>query len=73
MGSEALTESGSRVYKIEYTGMLNPVSSLATSSMVRRSTQSVTVSYPRMSSEVQRILRMGGKITTITDMTPSQN
>lgn len=67
-GSQTLSDSGSRIFKIEYTGLLNPVESLATSEKVRRSTQSSLVSYDRMSSEVQRILRMGGKITGITPM-----
>lgn len=66
--SQTLSNSGSRIFKIEYTGLLNPVESLATSDKVRRSTQSSVVSYDRMSSEMQRILRMGGKVTSVTPM-----
>lgn len=65
-GAEALTDAGSRVFRIEFSGMVNPLESLATSKMVRRSVQSVTVPYSRMSAEVQRILKMGGAITTIS-------
>jgi len=65
-GFEGLSQANSRIFKIEYTGLLNPPQALATSEMVRHSTQSTTVPYNRMSTEVQRILRMGGKITTIT-------
>ena len=65
-GAEALTDAGSRVFRIEYGGMVNPLESLATSTMVRRSVQSVTVPYSRMSAEVQRILKMGGAITSIS-------
>ncbi|MCF2971212.1 phycobilisome linker polypeptide [Synechococcus sp. Nb3U1] len=62
---ETLTEAGSRVYKIEYTGLLNPLEALATSDKVRRSTVSATVPYARLSAEMQRILRMGGKIVGV--------
>ncbi|MFQ3613362.1 MAG: phycobilisome linker polypeptide [Cyanobacteriota bacterium] len=62
---ETLTEAGSRVYKIEYTGLLNPLDALATSDKVRRSTVSATVPYARLSAEMQRILRMGGKIVQV--------
>ncbi len=65
-GVETLTESGSRVFKIEYTGLLNPLDSLPTSDKVRRSTQTSVVPYSRMSTEVRRILGMGGKITAVT-------
>lgn len=65
---ETLTEAGSRVYKIEYTGLLNPLEALATSEKVRRSTATATVPYPRLSSEMQRILRMGGKIVRVTPL-----
>ncbi len=67
-GAEALTDAGSRVFRIEFSGVVNPVESLATSKMVRRSVQSVTVPYSRMSAEVQRILKMGGAITTISPL-----
>lgn len=70
-GSQTLSNSGSRMFKIDYTGLLNPAESLATSDKVRRSTQSSVVSYDRMSSEMQRILRMGGKITGVTPMEPT--
>ncbi|MFS8779778.1 phycobilisome linker polypeptide [Synechococcus sp. R55.6] len=63
---EALTEAGSRVYRVEYTGLLNPPDALATSAKVRRSTLSATVPYSRLSAEMQRILRMGGKIVQVT-------
>lgn len=62
---ETLTEAGSRVYKIEYTGLLNPLDALATSEKVRRSTVSTTVPYARLSAEMRRILRMGGKIVQV--------
>ncbi|MEN9206247.1 MAG: phycobilisome linker polypeptide [Thermostichales cyanobacterium SZTDM-1c_bins_54] len=68
VGGAGLTESGSRVFKIEFTGVVNPVSSLATSDKVRHSVQSVTVPYSSMSKEVQRILRMGGKIVQVTQV-----
>ncbi|MGQ9836501.1 MAG: phycobilisome linker polypeptide [Cyanobacteriota bacterium] len=64
-GPETLTEAGSRVYKIEYTGLLNPLDALATSDKVRRSNASTTVPYARLSAEIQRILRMGGKIVQV--------
>ncbi|MEN9203470.1 MAG: phycobilisome linker polypeptide [Thermostichus sp. DG_1_6_bins_120] len=64
-GPEALTEAGSRVYKIEYTGLRNPPEALATSDKVRRSTVSTTVPYGRLSAEMQRILRMGGKVVRV--------
>lgn len=67
-GSQTLSNSGSRIFKIEYTGLLNPVDSLASSDKVRRSTQAAVVSYDRMSSEMKRILRMGGKITGVTPL-----
>ncbi len=65
-GPETLTEAGSRVYRVEYTGLLNPPDALATSAKVRRSTLSTTVPYSRLSAEMQRILRMGGKIVQVT-------
>ncbi len=75
---ETLTEAGSRVYKVEYTGLLNPLDALATSGKVRRSTMSTTVPYARLSAEMQRILRMGGKIVQVaalsgTSATPAQS
>ncbi|MFS8740625.1 phycobilisome linker polypeptide [Synechococcus sp. O70.2] len=68
---EALTEAGSRVYKIEYTGLLNPPDALTTSAKVRRSTATLTVPYSRLSAEMQRILRMGGKVLRVTPLTGS--
>ncbi|ABC98442.1 phycocyanin-associated, rod [Thermostichus sp. MS-CIW-21] len=74
-GPETLTEAGSRVYKVEYTGLLNPPDALATSAKVRRSTMSITVPYSRLSTEMQRILRMGGKIVQVTALSaaPAQS
>jgi hypothetical protein len=68
VGGAGLTESGSRVFRIEFTGVVNPVSSLATSDKVRHSVQSLTVPYSSMSQTVQRILKMGGKIVQVTQV-----
>ncbi|NJK63260.1 MAG: photosystem I reaction center subunit XII [Synechococcaceae cyanobacterium SM2_3_1] len=65
-GAEALSQVGSRLVKIEYTGLLNPLSALETSAIVRRSTQAIVVPVSRMSVEMQRIVKMGGKVIGVT-------
>ncbi|MFS8884733.1 phycobilisome linker polypeptide [Synechococcus sp. H70.2] len=68
---EALTEAGSRVYRIEYTGLLNPPEALSTSEKVRRSTATLTVPYSRLSAEMRRILRMGGRVLRVIPLSGS--
>ncbi len=71
MYGPATPGADTRVFKIDYSGMLNPVSSLSTSEKIRRSSCSTVVPYNRMSSEVQRILGLGGRITKISSLTLS--
>lgn len=62
----ANTEFGSRRYAIEVTGFGQGSFSGVTVSAVRRSgTTIIPVPYSRMSSEIQRISRLGGKIESI--------
>ncbi|GAB4211963.1 MAG: hypothetical protein OHK0012_05440 [Synechococcales cyanobacterium] len=67
-GQTAVDDSGSRVFKIDYKGVVNPLSSLATSDKVRHSVQSVTVPYDSLSMEMQRILKSGGTVVQVTQV-----
>ena len=50
-----------RVFRIEYTGVLGYPK-------VRRSSQSVVVPYSKLSNQMQKILRQGGKIASVTQL-----
>lgn len=67
-GTTTITQSGDRMLQLEVTGLLNPVGSLATSDKVQQSTQTIKVAYSRLLEEMQRVQRMGGKITNVTTL-----
>ena len=52
------TTSGSRFYKVTL--------SMPGSAKVRRTDQTRTVSFDRLSSEMQRIAKSGGKVVSVT-------
>lgn len=54
----ALVGEGSRVYRVEITGV--------TGGRVRRSTQTLLVPYEQLSTRMQQIQRQGGRIASIT-------
>ena len=66
LGSEGLMEGASRVYRMEVEGLRQNSRTSGQQFAIRRSgTVMLTVPYGRMSSEVQRITRLGGKIVNI--------
>ncbi len=67
-GSVALSQLGSRIFKIEYKGVINPADKMSSSEIVRESSQSSVVPLNRMNEEMQRICRMGGQIVSVTPL-----
>lgn len=66
LGAEGLMEGASRVYRMEVEGLRQNSRTTGQQFAIRRSgTVTLTVPYGRMSSEVQRIARLGGKIVNI--------
>jgi sulfite reductase alpha subunit-like flavoprotein len=66
VGSAANTPSGSRMFRYEVVGLRQNAETDKTSYPIRQSgSVFITVPYNRMNEEMQRILRMGGKIVKI--------
>lgn len=66
IGSAANTPSGSRMFRYEVVGLRQNEETDKTNYPIRQSgSVFITVPYNRMNEEMQRILRMGGKIVKI--------
>lgn len=66
VGSAANTPSGSRMFRYEVVGLRQNTDNDRNNYDIRRSgSVFITVPYNRMNEEMQRILRMGGKIVNI--------
>jgi sulfite reductase alpha subunit-like flavoprotein len=66
VGSAANTPSGSRMFRYEVVGLRQSVENDKNNYPIRNSgSVYITVPYNRMNEEMQRILRMGGKIVKI--------
>ncbi|MCY7275279.1 MAG: phycobilisome linker polypeptide [Phormidesmis sp. CAN_BIN44] len=69
VGSAANTPSGSRMFRYEVVGLRQNDQTDQMNYPIRNSgSVFITVPYSRMNDEMQRILRMGGKIVNITPM-----
>lgn len=66
VGSSAISSSGARMFRYEVVGLRQNNETDKNSYSIRQSGSTfVTVPYNRMNEEMQRILRMGGKIVNI--------
>jgi predicted dinucleotide-binding enzyme len=66
LGTATLENSGSRIYRMEVSGLRQNAATSSQQYAIRRSgTVVLTVPYSRMSDEMQRINRLGGKIVKI--------
>lgn len=66
VGSAANSPSGSRMFRYEVVGLRQSQENDKNNYAIRRSgSVFITVPYNRMNEEMQRILRMGGKIVNI--------
>lgn len=66
LGTATLENSGSRIYRVEVSGLRQNAATNTQQYAIRRSgTVVLTVPYSRMSDEMQRINRLGGKIVKI--------
>ncbi|TVQ55362.1 MAG: phycobilisome linker polypeptide [Spirulina sp. DLM2.Bin59] len=66
LGADGLMEGASRMYRMEVEGLRQNSRTTSQQFAIRRSgTVMLTVPYSRMSSEFQRITRLGGKIVSI--------
>ncbi|PSB21327.1 phycobilisome linker polypeptide [Phormidesmis priestleyi ULC007] len=69
VGSAANTTSGSRIFRYEVVGLRQNDQTDQMNYPIRNSgSVFITVPYSRMNDEMQRILRMGGKIVNITPL-----
>ncbi len=69
VGSAANTTSGSRIFRYEVVGLRQNDQTDQMNYPIRNSgSVFITVPYSRMNDEMQRILRMGGKIVNITHL-----
>lgn len=70
VGSGGLSSDGSRVFRFEVVGLRQNEENDKNNYEIRRSgSVFLTVPYDRMSEEMQRITRMGGKIVNIEQLT----
>ncbi|MBV9386301.1 MAG: phycobilisome linker polypeptide [Chroococcidiopsidaceae cyanobacterium CP_BM_ER_R8_30] len=70
VGSGGISSNASRVYRYEVVGLRQNEENDKNNYEIRRSgSVFITVPYNRMSEEMQRILRMGGKIVSIKPLT----
>ncbi len=66
IGASAATESGRRVFRVEVSGLRQSTASDRNAYPIRRSGSTfLVVPYSKMSEEMQRINRLGGKIVSI--------
>jgi phycocyanin-associated rod protein len=74
LGSTTLDDSANRVFRFEVEGLRQTYQSDKLSYPIRRSGSFfITVPYSRMSEEMQRISRLGGKIVSIQPLTLDGN
>lgn len=72
VGGSANSPSGSRMFRYEVVGLRQNEENDRNSYSIRRSgSVFITVPYNRMNEEMQRILRMGGKIVNIEPLSAS--
>ena len=70
VGTGGLSSDTSRVFRFEVTGLRQNSANDRNNYDIRRSgSVFLTVTYDRMSDEMQRISRMGGKIVNIEPLT----
>lgn len=70
VGTGGISSDGSRVFRFEVVGLRqNEVNDLNNYEIRRSGSVFMTVPYSRMSEEMQRISRMGGKIVNIEPLT----
>ena len=70
VGSGGLTSSASRVFRFEVAGLRqNEENDKSDYPILRSGSVFITVPYNRMSEELQRITRMGGRIVNIRQLT----
>ncbi|MBV8886816.1 MAG: phycobilisome linker polypeptide [Chroococcidiopsidaceae cyanobacterium CP_BM_RX_35] len=70
VGSGGISSNASRVYRYEVVGLRQNEENDKNNYEIRRSgSVFITVPYNRMSEEMQRILRMGGRIVSIKPLT----
>ncbi|MGB3404202.1 MAG: phycobilisome linker polypeptide [Microcoleaceae cyanobacterium] len=70
IGSATLSDSSNRMFRVEVEGMGQNVDSDRVSYRIRSTRKTyLTVPYNRMSDQMQRINRMGGKILSIEPLT----
>lgn len=74
LGSSRLTGAENRMFRYEVEGMRQTYENDQLSYPIRKSGSFfITVPYNRMNEEMQRILKMGGKIVSIEPMTLDGN
>jgi hypothetical protein len=61
---DSISASGGRVYKVQVSVARMPGSN----SLIRRSNYTLTVPYDRLSSEMQRIVKSGAKVVSVTSV-----
>jgi len=70
VGNAANTPSGSRIFRYEVVGLRQSSETDKANYPIRQSgSVFITVPYNRMNEEMQRIVRLGGKIAAITPLT----
>jgi len=73
VGSTANSPSGSRMFRYEVVGLRQSAETDKFGYPIRNSgSVFITVPYNRMNEEMQRILRMGGKIVSIEPLTAAE-
>jgi sulfite reductase alpha subunit-like flavoprotein len=74
LGSSRLNNADNRMFRYEVEGMRQTYENDQLSYPIRKSGSFfITVPYNRMNEEMQRILRMGGKIISIQPVTLEEN
>ncbi|MBD1825211.1 phycobilisome linker polypeptide [Cyanobacteria bacterium FACHB-DQ100] len=70
VGSAATTQSGARMFRYEVVGLRQNDQTDRNNYQIRNSgSVFLTVPYNRMTEEMQRIARLGGRIVSITPLT----
>ncbi len=74
IGTGTLSNSGNRMFRVEVEGLGQNIDSDQISYQIRSSRKTyLSVPYSRMSEQMQRINRMGGKIISIEPLTVEGN
>jgi phycocyanin-associated rod protein len=72
LGRDNINDSGSRMFRFEVEGLRQNDESDKLNYSIRRSGSTlITVPYSRMTEEMQRISRLGGKIVSISPVSSS--